>query len=62
MSDTAKKVVIGSGVVAGLVLIASILDIVSGFPFQKQIFLDIVFIISALIVGYLCYDVLPEAN
>ncbi len=62
MSDTAKKVVIGSGVVAGLVLIASILDIVSGFPFQKQIFLDIVFIISALIVGYLCYDVLQEAK
>lgn len=53
---------IASGVVAGIVLIAAILDIVSGFPFAGKMFLDIVFIISALIIGYMCYDTLAETK
>lgn len=62
MSDVAKKVVIASGVVACIVLIAAILDLVSKFPFAGQTFLDVVFIISALIVGYMCYDALAESR
>lgn len=62
MSDGAKKVVITSGILAGLVLISAILDLVSKFPFAGQTFLDIVFIISALIIGYLCYDALAESR
>lgn len=62
VSDLSKKIVIGSGVIAGIVLIASILDIVSGFPFAGQMFLDIVFIIVALMIGYMCYDTLSESK
>jgi hypothetical protein len=62
VSDLGKKVVIASGVIAGIVLIASILDLVSGFPFAGQAFLDIVFIIVALIIGYMCYDTLAEGK
>ena len=62
VSDLGRKIVIASGVVACIVLIAAILDIVSGFPFAGKMFLDIVFIISALIIGYMCYDTLAETK
>lgn len=62
VSDLGRKVVIGSGVVAGIVLVAAILDIVSGVPFANQIFLDVVFIIAALMIGYMCYDTLAESK
>lgn len=63
MSDLAKKVVLASMVVAGIVLIAAVLDLISGFPFAGQsMALDIVFILTAAIVGYLGYDALSEAK
>jgi hypothetical protein len=62
VSDLGRNIIIGSGVVAGIVLVAAILDLVSGFPFAKQTFLDIVFIIVALIIGYMCYDTLAESK
>ncbi len=63
VSDLGKKIVIGSGVVAAIVMIAAILDLVSQqFPFGGAMFLDIVFIIAAAMIGYMCYDTLSEVK
>ena len=63
VSDLGKKIIITSGVVCAIILIMAILDIVSGqFPFGGSMGLDIVFIISAAIIGYMCFDTLKESK
>jgi hypothetical protein len=56
MADSSKHMVIGSMVVAGLVALAAILDMALGIPFAKHMVLDILFLISAAIIGYLAWD------
>lgn len=56
MANASKQMVIGSWVVAGLVALAAVLDMVVGVPFAKAMTLDILFLISAAIVGYLAWD------
>lgn len=58
MAETPKRVVIGSMIVAGLVALFAVLDIFMGIPFsgEKTKMMDIMFIISAAIVGYLAWD------
>ena len=63
MSDAPKKMVVGSMVVAGLIALAAIADLVIGIPFSGHesgkthtFLMDIMFIVSAAIVGYLSWD------
>lgn len=59
MQDLPKNVVIGSMAVAGVVALAAIADLVIGVPFsgsEHSRTMDILFIIAALIVGYLGWD------
>ena len=57
MTETAKKILIASAVVAGLVLVASILDLALGFPFAGySATMDVCFILGSLIVLYLVFD------
>lgn len=59
MSDAPKKMVIGSMVVAALVAAAAIADLVIGVPFSGSThtrLMDILFIVCAVIVGYLSWD------
>ena len=57
MNATAKNLILASVIVAGLVALASIMDIALGFPFAGySTTMDITFLIGALIVLYLGYD------
>ena len=54
--NLAPKMVYGSYVVAGLVGVASILDMVMGIPFAGGWLLDIMYLLGSLILGYMCYE------
>lgn len=64
MSDTSRKMILGSIVAAGLVGLAAILDLVTGMPFGfgsgKTLVMDILFLICAGIVVYLGLDALKD--
>ena len=55
-SNLPKNLVFGSFGVAGLVAVLAILDIATTFPFAGSMTMDILFILSAAIVGYLAWD------
>ncbi|MBC8113430.1 MAG: hypothetical protein H7062_03570 [Candidatus Saccharimonas sp.] len=56
-SNLPKNLVFGSFGAAGLVAVLAILDIATrSFPFAGSITMDILFILSAAIVGYLAWD------
>lgn len=55
-SNTARKMIFGSWVVAGLVAVISLIDILMGFPYRGQMVMDIMFILGAALIGYLGYD------
>jgi hypothetical protein len=55
-SNLPKNLVFGSFGAAGLVAVLAILDIVTTFPFAGSMTMDILFILSAAIVGYLAWD------
>ncbi len=56
LDNLAPKMVYGSIAVAGVVGIASILDMVTGFPFNGGMMLDIMYLLGSAILGYMCYD------
>ncbi|MCA8994990.1 MAG: hypothetical protein KDA69_21550 [Planctomycetaceae bacterium] len=58
MSELPKRVVIASMIVAGVVALAAVLDLSIGLPFGRKhtMVMDILFILSSAIVGYLAYD------
>ena len=60
MTPGTKRMLIGSFAVAGLVGIASVVDIFAGFPFAGRIMLDIMFILSAALIGYMGWDTWRE--
>ena len=62
MGNASKRMVIGSMGVAALVSVLSVLDMVMGIPFSKQIAMDVMFLIAALIVLYLGYDAFQDIS
>ena len=60
MTDTSKKLVLGSIGVAGVVSLVAILDLVLGIPFSGQMVMDILFLIAAGLVIYLGIETLKE--
>lgn len=56
------KMIYGSYAVAGLVGLASILDMVTGIPFNGGWMLDIMYLLGSGIVGYMCYDAHKDLN
>lgn len=60
MAGSARGIVFGSIGVAGLLAVASVLDIVLGIPFQKQMLLDIMLLLSAALVIYMGIDCLQD--
>ena len=52
-SNLPKNLVFGSFGAAGLVAVLAILDLATTFPFAGSMVMDILFILSAAIVGYL---------
>jgi len=55
-SNHSKNLVFGSFFVAGFVAILAMLDLFLKIPFDGQMTMDILFILSAAIVGYLGWD------
>lgn len=53
---SSKNWVIGSMAVAGLVAVASILDMILDIPFSGGLVMDITFLLSAALVIYMGYD------
>jgi hypothetical protein len=41
---------------AGLVAAACLLDLATGIPFARQVVFDVLFLLSAAVVGYLAWD------
>ncbi|MDA0588411.1 MAG: hypothetical protein O2820_08515 [Planctomycetota bacterium] len=60
MTPGTKKMLIGSMAVAVLVAVAALADIVTGAPFAGQVMFDVMFLISAGIVGYMGWDTWRE--
>lgn len=53
---------IGSMAVAGLVALMTVLDMAMGMPFGGQMVLDIMFLLSAGLIGYMCFDTYKEMS
>ncbi len=62
MTPGVKKMLIGSMAVAVLVALAAIADLAIGVPFAGQMVFDIMFLVSALLVGYMVFDTYRELN
>ncbi|MBI1310325.1 hypothetical protein GC176_03380 [bacterium] len=60
MTPGVKKMLLGSMAVAGVVGILSIVDLAAGFPFAGQMVFDIMFLVSAALVGYMAFDAYRE--
>lgn len=56
MSRTSWNMIIGSSVVAVLVLFAILIDLMTGMPFRREPTLDISFSIGALLILFMAYD------
>lgn len=61
-SNLPKNMVFGSFGAAGLVSVLAILDLVTKFPFAGSMVMDILFLLSAAIVGYLAWDAYKDMN
>lgn len=55
-SNLPKNLVFASFGAVGLVSVLAILDIITTFPFAGSMTMDILFLLSAAIVGYLAWD------
>jgi hypothetical protein len=60
MTSLPKRVLYASIGLMAVVILASLIDIVSGFTFAKHWGMDIVFLIAAGVVMYLAFDALKE--
>tara|TARA_R110002111_G_scaffold177322_1_gene243453 strand:+ start:95064 stop:95252 length:189 start_codon:yes stop_codon:yes gene_type:complete len=56
MTDAPKKMIIGSMAASGLVAALALVDIIVGMPFRGSTIMDIMFIVSAALVLFLCWD------
>lgn len=57
MTETSKRMIIASAIVAALVAAAAIVDLVAGIPFSGEFMvMDICFLIGSAITFYMCYD------
>ena len=61
-SNLSKNLVFGSFGAAGGVALLSLLDLVLKVPFAGSVTMDILFILSAAIVGYLGWDAYKDLS
>jgi hypothetical protein len=62
MAGSARGFVFGSIGAAGLMAVAAILDMILKIPFQGQMLLDIMFILSGSLVIYMGIDCLKNSR
>jgi len=51
-----KNMIMAAMGAAGLVMLAAILDLAIGVPYNRAMFMDIMFLVSAGLVLYLAYE------
>lgn len=56
MAALSRNLIIGSGIATALVALAAVLDIALEIPFGRNVTMDIMFLISAGVVGYMAYE------
>lgn len=61
-SNLSKNMVFGSFGVAGLVALLALLDMIMQVPFAGSMVMDVLFILSAGIVGYLGWDAYKDMS
>jgi hypothetical protein len=62
MTPGTKRMLIGSIAASAIVGILSIVDLVAGVPFAGQTVLDIMFLASAGLIGYMGWDTYREIS
>ncbi len=62
MTPGTKRMLIGSIAASAIVGILSIVDLVAGVPFAGQTVLDIMFLVSAGLIGYMGFDTYREMS
>ena len=51
-----KRMIFASWIIAGIVLAVAAADLAIGFPFGRQVVMDVMFLLGAALVGYLAFD------
>jgi hypothetical protein len=51
-----KRMIVIAWIVAGLVALAAVADLALAVPFNRQVVMDVMFILGAALVGYLAFD------
>lgn len=62
MTSGVKQMLIGSFAAAAVVGLLAILDLVTGMPFAGEMVQDIMFLVSAALIGYMCFDTYKELS
>ncbi len=58
-----KNVIVASIAVASLTGLLALLDLAMGIPFERfSIFMDVAFLLTAAMIGYMGYDALRDAK
>ena len=56
MSATLKKMMIGAMAASGLVALLALVDLAVGFPFARNVVMDVMFILTAGVIIYMALD------
>lgn len=51
-----KRMIVIAWIVAGLVALAAVADLALAVPFNRQVVMDVMFILGAALVSYLAFD------
>jgi hypothetical protein len=51
-----KRMIVVAWIVAALVALAAIADLALAVPFNRQVVMDVMFLLGAALVGYLAFD------
>lgn len=51
-----KRMIVIAWIIAGLVALTAVADLALAVPFNRQVVMDVMFILGAALVGYLAFD------
>ncbi len=51
-----KRMIVIAWIVAALVALAAVADLALAVPFNRQVVMDVMFLLGAALVGYLAFD------
>ncbi len=57
-----KRMIVVSWIIAGIVLALAVADLAVGFPFQRQVVMDILFVLGAALIAYLAWDAYQDVT